>query len=318
MNKKSKKRASLVFVLMCLLYVSVTFRFPEKMSMRRISEEQTPPSKSMILPVSPMDITDRYNSPSQQRALSPSTASPASPEAGEAMMKPEAENQPAAMKEDQSAAAGRSGIEPSLLISVPVVCYAIKEGWIEKESLIFGKKDAYNNVIWKKPIEILKDHDEDGVRSILTTIGQKRIVEFVRKEGLSPAPELSADDIILGRGYRVDEAKLIAMYNKHVGTMCDELFPFSLGGIGIMKGKSGFEITRGKEGPRDDRKTVKAEWMMPNLANLPIRLAIGKLSAHTGKIKVYGNGHVMSQSPKAFERLQGEQECVIQGRVESE
>ena len=222
------------------------------------------------------------------------------------------------MKDNQSTPAGPSGIEPSLLISIPVVCYAIKEGWIEKEGLIFGKKDAYNNVIWKKPIEILKDHDEDGVRSILTTIGQKRIVEFIRKEGLSPASELSADDIILGKGYRVDEAKLIAMYNKYVGTMCDDLFPFSLRGIRIMKGKYGFEITRGKEAPKDDKKTAEAEWMMPNLANLPIRLAIGKLSVHTGRIKVYGNGHVVSQSPRAFERLRGEQECVIQGRVESE
>ncbi len=317
MNKKSKKRASLVFVLICLLYVSVTFRFPEKMSIGRISEEQTPPSNSMTLPVSDTDTTDRNASPSQ-RALSPFTAFPASPETDEAMMRPEVKNQPAAMKDNQSTPAGPSGIEPSLLISIPVVCYAIKEGWIEKEGLIFGKKDAYNNVIWKKPIEILKDHDEDGVRSILTTIGQKRIVEFIRKEGLSPASELSADDIILGKGYRVDEAKLIAMYNKYVGTMCDDLFPFSSRGIRIMKGKYGFEITRGKEAPKDDKKTAEAEWMMPNLANLPIRLAIGKLSVHTGRIKVYGNGHVVSQSPRAFERLRGEQECVIQGRVESE
>ncbi len=317
MNKKSKKRAFLVFVLICLLYVSVTFRFPEKMSMKRISEEQTPPSKGIILPVPDMDTTTRNPSPSQ-RALSPSTASPASPETDEAMTRPGVSNQPAAMKDNQSAAASRSGIEPSLLISIPVVCYAIKEGWIEKESLIFGKKDAYNNMIWKKPIEILKDHDEDGVRSILTTIGQKRVLDFIRKEGLSPASELSADNIILCKGYRVDEEKLIAMYNKHVGITCDELFPFSLREIAIAKGKYGYEITRGKEGLKNNNKTAEAEWMMPNLANLPIRLAIGKLSAHTGRIKVYGNGHVVSQSPRAFERLNGEQECVIQGRVESE
>ena len=85
MNKKSKKRASLVFVLICLLYASVTFRFPEKMSMGRISEEQTPPSKGMIIPVPDTDTTDRNASP-PQRALSPSTASPASPETGEAMI----------------------------------------------------------------------------------------------------------------------------------------------------------------------------------------------------------------------------------------
>ncbi len=237
MNKKSKKRAFLVFVLISLLYVSVTFRFPEKMSMRRISEEQTPPSKGMILPVPDVDVTNR-NAPPPQRALSPTIASPASPEADEAMIRPVAKNQPAATKDNQSAPASRSGIEPSLLISIPVVCYAIKEGWIEKESLIFGKKDAYNNVIWKKPIEILKNHDEDGVRSVLTTIGQKRVLEFIKKEGLSPAAGLSADDIMLGKGYRVDEEKLIAMYNKHVGTTCDELFPFSSREIDDGKGKT--------------------------------------------------------------------------------
>ena len=317
MNKKSKRRASLVFALTCLVYVSVTFRFPEKMSMRRTSEEQAQPSKGMVVPVPDIGFSDRNSSP-PQRALSPSTASPASPETDQAVTRPEVKNQPAAVKDNQATPACRSGIEPSLLISIPVVCHAIKEGWIEKEGLIFGKKDAYNNVIWKKPIEILKDHDEDGVRSILTTIGHKRIVDFMRKEGLSPAPELSADDIMLGKGYRVDEEKLIAMYNKHVGGMADELFPFSLREIGVMKGKYGFEITRGKGGPKDDKKTAEAEWMMPNLANLPIRLAIGTLSAHTGRIKVYGNGHVMSQSPRAFERLRGEQECVVQGRVESE
>ncbi len=318
MNKKSKKRAFLVFALMCLLYVSVTFRFPEKMSMRRISEEQTPPSKGMILTVSDIDNTDRTASPSQQRALSRSPASPASAEADEATARPEAVNQPATMKDNQPTPAVRSGIEPSLLISVPIVCYAIKEGWIEKEGLIFGKKDAYNNVIWKKPVEILKDHDEDGVRSILNTIGQKRVSDFLRKEGLSLSSELSADDVILGKGYRVDEEKLIVMYNKHVGTMCDGLFPFSSREIAIVKGKSGFMITRGERGLQDGRKIAEAEWMMPNLASLPMRLAIGKLSAHTGRIKVYGNGHIVSQSPRAFERLKGEQECVIQGRVESE
>ncbi len=249
MNKKSKKRAFLVFALMCLLYVSVMFRFPEKMSMKRISEEQTAPSKGMILPVSDVAATDRNASPSQG-ALSPSTVFPASAETDEAVMRPGVKDQPAATSDNPSTPAGRSGIEPSLLISIPVVCYAIKEGWIEKESLIFGKKDAYNNVTWKKPIEILKDHDEDGVRSILNTIGQKRVVEFMRKEGLSLAPELSADDIILGKGYRVDEQRLIALYNKYVGSMCDELFPFSLREIGMVKGKNGFEITRGKGAER--------------------------------------------------------------------
>ena len=47
------------------------------------------------------------------------------------------------------------------------------------------------------------------------------------------------------------------LYNKYVGTMCDDLFPFSLREIGIVKGKYGFEITRGKEGPKTTRKPPK-------------------------------------------------------------
>jgi len=314
MNKKAKKRAFLVFALLCLFYIFVTFRFPEKMSMRRTSEEQTAPSPGMILPVSDMDPNDR-NAPLPPGALSPSAVSPASAETDEAM-KPGVK--PAAARDRRPAVANRSEIEPSLLISIPVVCCAIKEGWIEKESLIFGKKDAYNKVTWKKPIEILKDHDEDGIRSILAAIGRQRVMEFMGKEGLSPKADLTAAELILGKGYRVDEKKLIALYNKYVGSMADGLFPYSLGEVGIVKGNCGFEIARVKEGLKEDKKTSEAEWMMPNLENLTMRLAIATLSVYTGRIKVYGNGHIVSQSPRAFERLKGEQECVIQGRLESE
>jgi len=54
--------------------------------------------------------------------------------------------------------------------------------------------------------------------------------------------------------------------------------------------------------------------MMPNLADLSMRSAIEKLSAHTSRIRIMGGGQVMYQTPRAFERLKGEQECVLQGR----
>ncbi len=38
-------------------------------------------------------------------------------------------------------------------------------------------------------------------------------------------------------------------------------------------------MTKGEEAARDARKTADAEWMMPNLASLPIRTAIDKLSS---------------------------------------
>ncbi len=314
MNKKAKKRAFLVFALLSLLYISVTFRFPEKVSMVRTSEEHTTPSHGMILPVSDTEANDRASSP-PPGALSPTAASPALAATQEATRP---ESQPAPARDRQPAFSNRSEIEPSLLISVPVVCCAIKGGWIEKESLIFGKKDAYNNVTWKKPIEILKDHDEEGIKSILATIGQQRVREFMRNEGLRLKADISTEDMILGKGYRIDEQKLVALYNKYVGGVADELLPYSLGEVEMVKAGAGFEIARVAGKPKDDKKVPEAEWMMPNLANLPLRLAIARLSAYTGRIRVYGNGHVASQFPKAFERLKGEQECVIQGRRENE
>jgi exo-beta-1,3-glucanase (GH17 family) len=55
--------------------------------------------------------------------------------------------------------------------------------------------------------------------------------------------------------------------------------------------------------------------MVPNLINLSVRAAIEKLASHTSKIKVYGNGNVVEQSPRAFERTRGETECTIYGRT---
>ena len=60
------------------------------------------------------------------------------------------------------------------------------------------------------------------------------------------------------------------------------------------------------------------EWRMPNLAGLPIKLAIDNLAAHTARIKVHGSGVVVDQHPKPFERLKGNPECAIYGRLASE
>jgi hypothetical protein len=315
MNKKSRKRAFLVFITLCLLYGLVTFRLPERMSMTRISEseEHTPPSQGMMLPVQTSDTTDRNAPP--HRALSPTAVPSAPAEADETRKGPDTGDVPAPAKELLSADAGRTGIEPSLLITIPIVCHAMKEGWVEKESLIFGKKDAYNNVVWKKPIDILKDHDEDGIRNILNTIGQKRVMEFIKKEGIDPGSRLRPEEVILGKGYLVDTDRLLAMYDRYVGAACDELFPYTSGWLRIAKGNGGFEIVRGWETPKD---AGEAEWMMPNLASLPMRLAVAKLSAHTSHIRVRGSGRVTGQSPRAFERLRGEEECVIQGRAAGE
>ncbi|OPY69574.1 MAG: hypothetical protein A4E57_01059 [Syntrophorhabdaceae bacterium PtaU1.Bin034] len=320
MNKKSKRRAFFVCAIMCLLYVSVSFRLPQKMSMTRTSDERQVPSEGMMMPVAGAETGEQKRS-SMEKAAHVTVAPAAARETEEKVKAPEINHVQTVsvdaapdVKNEKLALPGGSGVEPSILISIPLVCYAIREGWVEKESLIFGKKDAYNNVRWRKPIEILKDHDEEGIRNILTTIGQKRVLEFMKEEGISPKSGLSAEDLMLGKGYQLDKEKLLSLYEKHVGNTCDEIFPFSVKELGIAKGARGFQLTTGKEGPRDVSRSVEAEWMMPNLTSLPMRLAVKKLAAHTSRVKVYGSGHVVSQSPKAFSRLTGEQECIIQGK----
>lgn len=298
MNKKSRKRAFFVYVIICLIYICVAFRLTEKVSMQRTTDVQAAPSRGMMVPA-PGESND-VSEPRVETVKEP-TPEPVRP-----------------TTQIESVAGEQSAMEPSLLISIPVICYAIKEGWVEKEGLIFSKKDAYNNVSWKKPIEILKDHDEDGIRNILNTIGNKRVLEFIRREGITAGTGLSAEDIILGRGYTVDRQKLVALYDVYVSKGYDELFPFSVQQGGMVKSASGFQLRQGRELPKEAHKAAETEWMMPNLTNLPIKVAVEKLSTHTSRIKVYGNGYVMSQSPRALERLKGERECTIQGRSQSQ
>ncbi len=307
MNKKSKKRAFFVYVILCLFYAVVMFRIPEKLNMTRISDPQSGPSKSSFLPAPQSSGRgDAARLPGEK------TVDAALPAKGEPAAKEPVK------QATEGAIAERADMEPSLLISVPIVCYAVRERWLEKDSLIFTKKDAYNNVTWRKPIEILKEHDEEGLRSILSTIGKKRVVEFMKKEGVAVGSDLSPEDLILGKGYRVDKQRLLALYDRYVADTCDEVFPFATRQAGIARGTGGFYFTKGRDSLRESAKAPEPEWMMPNLANLPMRLAIEKLAPYTSRVKVHGSGHVVSQSPRAFERLRGEPECVIQGRSLSE
>jgi hypothetical protein len=317
MNKKCKRRAFFVYVAVSLLYVVVTFRVPEKLSMNSFAEEQNAPSKGSIIPLpsinSVKDLLPSEGAPS----CTPMSRTPA--ETAEHVKTTDGPSAPVSSPRLSGSAGNfQSGIEPSLLISVPVISFALNEGWLEKDSLILIKKDAYNNVSWRKPAEILKDHDEDGIVNILKTIGQKRVLEFLKREGIVPGSELSAENLFLGKGYGVGQERLIALYTKYVPKGWDEIFPFTAGGVSIAKGETGFRLTKGKETAREMKQIPDREWMMPNLANLPLRMAVEKVSAYSSHVKVYGSGRVMAQSPRPFERMKGEGECVITGKTAAE
>jgi hypothetical protein len=275
MNKRANRRAFFICTVICLMYFSLAIRLPEKLSAKRISEGQgtMPGSMNLSIPKS---------------TPQPAHATP-------------------------NVAQDESFIEPSFFISIPIVCSAIKEGLIEKEGLIFIKKGDDNNISCKKPIDILKDRDEEGLKSISKIIGKKYSLDFLKKEGVTYKKESDMDDTLLGKGFALEKQKLLSLYNTYVPEDYDKLFPFVVNGIGIVRSKNSFEFINAKDNTKVYHGKEDTEWLMPNLLNLPMRSAIEKLTIHTSKVKIYGSGNVTEQYPRPFERIQGETECIIYG-----
>jgi len=330
MNKKAKRRAFFICAAIFVMYVIVGLGFTEKLSMKRIGagKEIMPGSVGMSVPKATprpeaerptppapvvVPVADRTSPPPKEPERAQETAAP---KVTVDTSLPKGPAPKAATHEIPTGSLrGEATMEPSLFIAVPIVLYAIKEGLIEKEGLILTGKEGYNKSSWKKPLDILKDNDEEGLRSISKAIGKKQIYGFLRKEGITHVQDDGMDDVILGRGYGVEKKKLLGLYDKYASAEYRKLFPFYVGGAGVAKGRDGFEFVRAAGAVKDRQEKEGAEWMMPNLTNLTIRDAIEKLSAKTAKIKVRGSGNVTDQEPKPFQRINGETECIIYGRV---
>jgi hypothetical protein len=310
MNKKANRRAFFVCLFIGLMYASIVFRLPEKMNIARAS------SGKMVMPSSVVGSIQKANSeislpevPASIFKGQPVESDP--PKAASHQAEPQ-----------QSSAVQRiiqlddKTIEPALFIALPIVAYAIKEGLIERDGLIFVQKEGYNTNNCKKPIDILKDKDEQGLRVIARLIGKRQSLEFLKKEGIVLNQDLESEKIIIGIGYSVEKEKILSLYNKYVSEDFQCLFPFVIHGAAMVRTKQGFEFSRASAGQGTDRARAEdQEWMMPNLINLSVRSAIEKLALHTSKIRVYGNGSVVEQNPRAFERTKGETECIIYGRT---
>ena len=309
MNKRTKKRAVLVYIAVCLFYGTVAFKVPDKLTMRRSSLPPSNTAQDMSIyggPLQPASYTPRepepLTRPEKTVALPPKEVS----NKGVVPMSPEQRIQPAA---------DGSGVEPSFLISVPLICHAIDAGWIEREGLIAAKREGDNKGTWKRPTDIIRDRDDEGIRSILRAIEKNHVTEFLKREGLEPRDGLTVDDLVAGKGYRMEKKKLVSLYDRYVSDRYKDLFPLYFLKAGIKKGKDGFEFFTAQDSPGTTVAGEEREWMMPNLSGLPIRVAIEKLSKYTTRIRVYGGGTVAEQTPRSFERLKGEAECLIQGRA---
>ena len=326
MNKATNRRALAVYLVICLLYVSVAFRIPEKLSMKRIGGKPNGPSHGMNMRESLEpgqgrgphrgDYRKEGRELSARHRTSPRRLPPAATPVRASLTagaRSASENASPAVITGK----GNSRVEPRLFISIPIICYAIKEGWVDREALIFSRKDGQNN-IWLKPLDILKQQDESGLKHLVTIIGKSRIKEFLKKESVDIREDLSPEDSMLGRGYVIEKKKLLSLYDRFVHEECNDLFPLVLAQGGVVKGKGGFQFVSSADAARMRTEKEDEEWRMPNLTGLPIKLAIDNLAVHTARIKVHGSGLVVDQYPKPFERLKGDPECAIYGRLASE
>lgn len=310
MNKKANRRAFFVCLFIGLMYTSIALKLPEKMNIARVWSGHgvmssnvvgaSPKKKSEIsLPEVSASIFKNQSMESEPvKAIAHQTETTQVPT-----------TQRIVVTDDKS-------IEPNLFIALPLVVHAIKEGLIEKDGLIFLQKEGYNSSTCKKPIDILKDKDEQGLKVISRLIGKRQSLDFLKREGIVLNQDIDTERIITGVGYSIEKDKILSLYKKYLTNEFQDLFPFVIQGMAVIKTKKGFEFSQAKEIQRTDQEKMEnPEWTMPNVTNLSVRVAVEKLSLYTSKIKVYGNGSVVEQSPKAFERTRGETECIIYGRT---
>ena len=275
MNKRANRKAFFILLCIGLMYLSMVFNVTEKFSMKRTLNPHTVAKPAGFSGTLPERATVAGHLAPSETDLT---------------------------------------IEPALFVAIPIVSLAIRDGLIEKEGLILIKKANNVKADFKRPLEILKDKDEEGLISIAGFIGKKRLLYLLKKEGISAQDDPELSDIILGKGYTIEKKTLLSLFDKYVTEEYNGLFPFVCNNMEMTKNANGFEMAETRERGKIQTQITAAEWIMPNLSNLPIKEALEKLALKTSRVKIYGSGVVTDQNPKSFEKMKGEAQCVIYGR----
>lgn len=154
----------------------------------------------------------------------------------------------------------------------------LEKGELEGDCLILVRKG--DSLQFKKPYEILKERDREGLESLIRLVGKSKFIEFLQKEGIKVEGLKKVDEVTfqLGKNKEKGESKGLP------GEVC-----------------------------RNEAHQVEDEWVMPDLRNLPMREAISRLSRFTSRIRVFGYGEVLDQHPKPGSRVYGEGDCVLYG-----
>lgn len=154
----------------------------------------------------------------------------------------------------------------------------LDNGELDGDCLILVRKG--DSLQFKKPHEILKERDREGLESLIRLVGKSRLIEFLQKEGIRVEGFEKVDEIAFQLGKNKEK--------------------------GESKGLPG-------EVHKNEAHQVQDEWVMPDLRNLPMREAISRLSMFTSRIRVIGYGEVLDQDPKPSTRVYGEGDCVLYG-----
>lgn len=275
MNKRANRKAFFILLCIGLMYLSMAFNVKEKFSMKRTLNTHTTATPAGFGGTIP-----------ERMAVTGHSTPPATAPA----------------------------IEPALFVAIPIVSSAIQDGLIEKEGIILIRKANNAKADFKKPFDILKDKDEEGLVTIAEIIGKKQLRRLLKKENISVRDDLELSDMILGKGYTIEKKTLITLFDKYVTDEYKSLFPFVCNTMEITKNAKGFEMAEARERSKIESQTADVEWIMPNLADLPMKAALEKLALKTSRVKIYGSGVVANQNPKALEKVKGEAQCVIYGR----
>ncbi len=220
MNKRANRKAFFILLCVGILYMSIAFDFTDRFSMRRTREARA-------------GVTHQ----------------------GFAVSIPDS----AAKRVDPVLSVDSPAIEPALLISLPLIASAIKDGLLDKDGLILVKRDNDGRADFKRLFELLRDKDEEGLRSVGAMVGKKQLVHLLKRDGIEVGDRLEAGEIMTGKGYVVERATLIAFYNHRVGGEYENLLPVSGGDYAMSRGDKGFEIGPAAPGGIKSHSRVKME-----------------------------------------------------------
>lgn len=296
MNKQAIRKAFIVCATIGIVYAGIALNVQDRFSMHRTHAEKKGPQGLNLIP---LKTEEKITSP----ALGDRKDVLPGPD------KTKERTVPVITGDAMS-------VEPSFLIAIPIVAYSIREEFIEKDGMIFvTKADDPASVYLKKPLDILKDKDTQGLKTLARMIGKKNIDSFLRKEGVKLPDKSLAIDTIAGIGYSIDKNLLLNLYRKYVGEGFDPLLPYAAAGFEISKKNGSFQLTTIKSNKFSQAAPKSSPFAMPDLAGLSMKKALDTIAPKVGSVKIHGSGTIIDQFPKPNEKVGKDTLCILYGRT---